>query len=55
VERSRRLFVRNVWSNSEQVVEREAICAGLGDAGELNAGLLVTTGVGECASVTEIG
>jgi hypothetical protein len=28
---------------------------GLGDAGELKAGLLVTAEVGECASVREIG
>jgi hypothetical protein len=28
---------------------------GLGDAGELIAGLLVSAEVGECASVTEIG
>jgi hypothetical protein len=27
----------------------------VGDAGELKAGLLVTSEVGECASVTEIG
>jgi hypothetical protein len=28
---------------------------GLGDAGELKAGLFVTAEVGECASVTETG